>query len=165
LFCFFFFIFINKNKEKKTEQDSSESQDVCIGKQKIQEISVHVPRHRKPESDNEFGHYLAGLIDGKGFFSKNKAHIKFNSLDASLAYYIKKRIGYGSVTKVKSKDTYLFTITKREGLQIFLNFINGKLRTQSKCDDVFNYILNISRGPLSLQEKFHINNSKYLDNY
>jgi hypothetical protein len=54
-------------------------------------VSVHVPKHFKPVSEVQFGHYLAGLIDGNGHFSNNQQLIiVFNSLDASLAYFIKK---------------------------------------------------------------------------
>lgn len=131
----------------------------------IKLISEHVPTHLKPKSDDQFGYYLAGLIDGDGWFSKYGAHIVFHSLDASLAYYIKGRIGYGTVTKEKSKNVYIFTITKDKGLQILLNFINGKLRTQFKCDAIYKYILNVYVKPLYLKEKFEINTSKDLNNH
>ena len=148
-------------------EDSSEPHDFNVEKENIKLISEHVPKHLKPMSNDQFGYYLAGLIDGDGWFSKYAAHIVFHSLDASLAYYIKTRIGYGSVTKVKSKNAYILTITKREGLQILLNLINGKLRTQSKCDAIFKYILNVCFAvePLPLKEIFHINTSKDLDNH
>ena len=36
----------------------------------VKSISVHVPTHLKPLNEDQFGHYLAGLIDGDGHFSK-----------------------------------------------------------------------------------------------
>lgn len=131
----------------------------------IKLISVHVPKHVRPKSDDEFGYYLAGLIDGDGWFSKYGAHIIFHSLDVSLAYYIRGRIGYGSVTKVKTQNAYILTIHKREGLEILLNLINCKLRTQSKCDAIYKYILNVNINPLHLKEKFEINTSTNLYNH
>lgn len=133
--------------------------------EKIKLISEHVPRHTKPISDEAFGHYLAGLIDGDGWFSKYAAHIVFNGLDVSLAYYIKNRIGYGTVTKVKSKNAVILTITKREGIQKTINLINGKLRTQSKFDAIYKYILNVYIEPLYLKEKFHLNTTSDLNNH
>jgi hypothetical protein len=145
-----------------------------------------VPTHTKPLSDEDFGHYLAGLIDGDVRFSKYAAHIIFNGLDASLAYslffwpygiykkktflykYIKKiksRVGYGTVTKVKSKNAVILTITKREGLQVILNLINGKLRTQFKLEAINKYILNTYKNPLYLKDKFHLNTSLDLNNH
>jgi hypothetical protein len=59
----------------------------------IKTISIHVPKHLKPVNEDQFGHYLAGLIDGDGHFSrKQQLVIVFNLLDASLAYYLKKKI-------------------------------------------------------------------------
>jgi len=73
-------------------------------KLKLKKISIHTSTHLKPETEKNFGHYLAGLIDADGNFSKvPQLVIVFNELDASLAYYIKSRIGYGNVYKVKSK--------------------------------------------------------------
>lgn len=144
-------------------EDSSKSPNFVD--ENIKLISVHVPRHLKPSSDDKFGYYLAGLLDGAGRISKYAAHITFHSLDASLAYYIKGRIGYGSVTKEKSKNVYNLTITKRKGLQILINLINGKLRTQFKCETIYKYILNAYVEPMYLKEKFYISTSKDLDNH
>ena len=59
-------------------------------------ISIHVPTHLKPLNDEQFGHYLAGLIDGDGHFSsKQQLIIVFSSADVALAYYIKERLGFG----------------------------------------------------------------------
>lgn len=134
-----------------------------VKEENIKLISDHVPTHLKPDNDDKFGSYLAGLIDGDGSFSKCAAHIAFNELDASLAYYIKKRIGYGSVSRLKSKNDIVLTITKQEGLKTLLNLINGKLRTQSKCDSVFKYILN--DNIVFLKEEFILNSSENLDNH
>ena len=41
-------------------------QVVDVDLNKIKLISAHVPKHLKPVTDDEFGHYLAGLIDGDG---------------------------------------------------------------------------------------------------
>jgi cytochrome c/quinol oxidase subunit I/LAGLIDADG DNA endonuclease family protein len=144
---------------------SSKSDIFLVKEENLKLISDHVPTHLKPDTDEKFGYYLAGLIDGNGSFSKYAAHIVFHELDASLAYYIKKRIGYGSVSKVKSKNDYILTITKREGLKILLNLVNGKLRSQSKCNAVFKYILNVYVEHLNLKEEFKINTSKDLSNH
>ena len=124
-----------------------------------------MPEHLRPGNVEQFGHYLAGLIDGDGSFGNYVATISFYCLDASLAYYIKKRLGYGYVRKVKSKNAYVLTISKREGLETLLNLINGKLRTQAKLEAIFNNILNKYVKPLTLNKTFHINNSKDLDNH
>nr|YP_010714064.1 LAGLIDADG homing endonuclease [Fuscoporia gilva]WDD39627.1 LAGLIDADG homing endonuclease [Fuscoporia gilva] len=89
----------------------------------IKKVSIHVPTHLKPVSDNDFGHYLSGLIDGAGKFyinnSKLQLEIKFNYLDASLAYFIKKRLGYGKVVKNKNNNTLILLVAKLEGIKKF----------------------------------------------
>nr|QPC56059.1 LAGLIDADG endonuclease [Ophiocordycipitaceae sp.]QUT09493.1 LAGLIDADG endonuclease [Ophiocordycipitaceae sp.]QUT09521.1 LAGLIDADG endonuclease [Ophiocordycipitaceae sp.]QUT13251.1 LAGLIDADG endonuclease [Ophiocordycipitaceae sp.]DAJ12192.1 TPA_asm: LAGLIDADG endonuclease [Ophiocordycipitaceae sp.] len=101
-------------------------------KEKIMPISVHVPKHLKPLNDDEFGHYLAGLIDGDGHFSSNQELIiKFHLLDASLAYYVKQRIGFGSVKKVKDKNVLVLIIRAKKGVEKVINLINGKIRREN----------------------------------
>jgi hypothetical protein len=102
-----------------------------------------VPTHLKPVNDDQFGHYLAGLIDGDGHFSsKQQLVLVFNSLDASLAYYIKERLGFGSVHKVKDKNALLLVIAARKGIEKVINLINGKIRTENKLNQITDNILN-----------------------
>ena len=74
----------------------------------ISSLSIHVPTHLKPINNNEFGHYLAGLIEGDGSFyipdnirnnkgKLNQASIEivFTKYDLSLANEIKHQIGGG----------------------------------------------------------------------
>jgi hypothetical protein len=96
----------------------------------VKTISVHVPTHKKPLTDSEFGYYLAGLIEGDGCFQKGQIIIVFNELDASLAYYIKSRIGYGHVHKIKNKRAIKYVISNLNGLIKVVELINGKLRTE-----------------------------------
>ncbi len=109
----------------------------------VSKISVHVPTHLKPQNDCEFGHYLAGLIDGDGHFSKTpQLVIVFNELDASLAYYIKGRIGYGNIYKIKNKKAVLLVLAHRFGLIKVLSLIEGKIRSQNKLDQINNNVLS-----------------------
>jgi len=102
-----------------------------------------VPTHLRPANDNELGHYLAGLIDGDGHFSsKQQLVIVFNSLEASLAYYLKQQIGYGNISKVKNKNAVLLIIASRKGLERVINLINGKIRTESKLNQITRNILS-----------------------
>jgi len=69
----------------------------------LPKISAHVPAHNSNLTDLEFGFFLAGLIEGDGWFGLNQLHIVFSDRDISLAYLIKKRIGYGNIYKIKDK--------------------------------------------------------------
>ena len=109
-------------------------------------VSVHVPIHSKPLTDNDFGHYLAGLIDGDGHFSKiPEMVIVFNQLDASLAYYIKGRIGFGNIYKVKNKEAVILVVSKGEGIRRVIELINGKIRSDNKFNQINNNILSNPR--------------------
>ena len=117
--------------------------EVVVNSENIKPISVHVPKHLKPVNNDQFGHYLAGLIDGDGHFSsRQQLIIVFHLLDASLAYYIKKKLGYGSVKKVKDKNAFILVVAAREGIEKVINLINGKIRTESKFNQITNNILN-----------------------
>jgi len=80
--------------------------------EKIKNIPKNKPKQIKPINSEDFGYYLAGLIDGDGHFSSaEQLVITFHNLDVYLAYYIKKRLGYGSVKKVKNKKAVIFVIS------------------------------------------------------
>jgi len=108
----------------------------------VKHISKHVPKHLKPLNNEQLGHYLAGLIDGDGHFSKaQQLVIVFSSPDAFLAYYLKEKLGNCNVKKVKDKNAYLLIVSKKEGILNVLNLINGKLRSESRFNEVINNIL------------------------
>lgn len=102
-------------------------------------ISEHVPNPKSDLSDDEFGHFLAGLIEGDGLFGKKQLHIIFSEYDTSLAYFIKKRIGYGNVYKIKEKKTVRYICKNLTGLSIILSLINGKLISPYKYEQLINH--------------------------
>jgi hypothetical protein len=138
-----------------------------VSAENIKAVSVHVPTHLKPINDHQFGHYLAGLIDGYGnFSSKQQLVIVFHSLDASLAYYIKERLGFGSVRKVKDKNAFLLIIAARQGMERVISLINGKIRTETKLNKINNNILNHSYyAEFSKNLSFTLNIDKDLKNH
>jgi hypothetical protein len=92
-----------KNGTSETLRD-----EIVVNSENLKPISDHVPKHLKPLNNEQLGYYLAGLIDGDGHFSKAlQLVIVFSSSDAFLAYYLKERLGYGNVKKVKDKNAYL----------------------------------------------------------
>lgn len=121
----------------------------CIAllrEENIKLISRHVPLSNKDLNDEQFGQYLAGLIDGDGHFSnKQQLVIVFHSSDVHLAYYIKKRLGIGTVKKIKNKNAYLFIISSKDGIIKILSLINGKIRTENKFFQITYNILNNSK--------------------
>ena len=157
----------NKNKNKNGTSETLRNETIKSTAENVKSISVHVPTHLKPVNDAQFGHYLAGLIDGDGHFSsKQQLVLVFNSLDVSLAYYIKKRLGFGNVKKVKNKNAYILVIANREGLEKIINLINGKIRTENKFNQITNNILNHDNySDLRKKINFKLNLDKDLKNH
>lgn len=105
------------------------------------QISDHQVKLKRDICNYEFGYYLAGLIEGVGHFSlKNQQIISFNIKDISQAYYIKKQIGYGTITKIKEKEAIKYVISSKKGIYKVIELINGKMRTESKQNQLIDFV-------------------------
>lgn len=119
----------------------------------------------KPLNNEQLGYYLAGLIDGDSHFSKSQQLvITFSSPDAFLAYYLKERLGYGNVRKVKDKNAYLLIVSNKKGMLNVINLINGKLKTEHRFNQVVNNVLSHTKYA-DQNSNFTIDSSKNLDNH
>lgn len=107
--------------------------------QKDFHISDHLIKHNKPKTDENFGFYLAGLIEGDGYFGDHRFEIAFNEVDTFLAYFIKKQIGYGSVLKLKNKNSVRYVLRHSEGLKRVLYLVNGKFLTNNKINQLLKH--------------------------
>lgn len=133
----------------------------------IKNISIHNTKHLKPANNTEFGHYLAGLIDGDGHFSSaQQLIIVFNVLDIQLAYFIKKQLGHGNVRRVKNKNAVLLIVANKKGIEIIINLINNKFRTYTKFDQITKNILTHPKY-LEFSKTFtlSLNTSNNLENH
>jgi len=108
----------------------------------LPKISEHVPKHNSNLTDFEFGYFLAGLIEGDGWFGLNQLHIIFSDRDISLAYFLKKRIGYGNIYKIKDKKAVRYICKNKNGLKIILSLINGKLLSNGKYNQLIKHNYN-----------------------
>nr|YP_203338.1 orf279 [Zancudomyces culisetae]AAW49505.1 orf279 [Zancudomyces culisetae] len=136
-------------------------------KKNLSTISDHVPIHKKPLNDNDFGYYLAGLIEGDGSINKINPYISicFYELDTPLAYYIKKKIGYGTILKIKNKRAINYHLRHKDGIIRLIDLINGKLRT-NKIIDWNTYIIHkINEKYDKTYFKYNIDNSNLKNNY
>jgi hypothetical protein len=124
------------NTSETTHKSIESISELSVNSENIKLITEHILTHWKPLTDEEFGHYLAGLIDGDGHIGIRVIAIAFNILDISLAYYIKERIGYDRVTKIRNKNAVILRISTREGIEKVINLTNGKLRVQYKMDNM-----------------------------
>ena len=101
-----------------------------IRKENLKRISEYIPEKKSifDLTDEEFGYFLAGLIDSNGYLSiQNQIIITFYLNDHSFIYSLKKRIGFGNVHKIKNKNAYNLIISNKDGVIKIINLINGKL--------------------------------------
>jgi LAGLIDADG endonuclease len=137
---FSFFTANNLSKIKNVNENAEEIFDFdkpLISKENL--ISDHLKKHIKPETDEDFGYYLAGLIEGDGYFGDSRFEIAFHMDDISSAYYIKKRIGYGSVLFLKNKNSVRYVLRHSLGLKKVLTLVNGKFLGQDKIDQIIKH--------------------------
>lgn len=86
--------------------------------------------------------YLAGLIEGegtiivpvnqrdkKGRLTYPSIQIVFGLKDLPLALIIQKTLGYGSISRKKGLEAYIYTINNKEGLLNTISIINGRFKT------------------------------------
>ena len=140
-----FILYLTKTRTSETLRNEI-TVGSCSATENVNLVSVHVPNHLKPCNNNELGHYLAGLIDGEAYFNSNlQLVIVFHSSDVSLAYTLKERLGFGNVRKLKNKNAILLIISNKKGLENIINLINGKIRTESKFNQIKNNIINHPR--------------------
>lgn len=131
---------IIKNKpllKQKTIRYYSTSE--TVRKQAQKKISEHKPKKKaiKDMTEREFGYYLAGIIEANGSIIESKIIIKIDRIDVSLAYNIKKKIGYGKIKKTKE---YKLVIEKIEGIEKVIKMINGKLRQVTSVREIENLV-------------------------
>ena len=113
----------------------------------ILNISIHVPTHRKPSNSNDFSYYLAGLIDGNGYIKDSELIILFHKLDSSLAYYIKSKLGYGSVKSYN--NSIILIISNKKGLDSIFHLINGKIKTLNIYNQFLPLYSNLKLGNIN----------------
>lgn len=87
---------------------------------------------------DEFKYWLIGFTEGDGHFSVYKdKYLEFkitqSSIDAQILFYIKKELGFGSVTlQDKVSKTHQFRVRKKEAILRLIEIFNGNILTNHK---------------------------------
>ena len=90
----------------------------------------------KDSDDLAFRQWLAGLIDGDGYFllSKNgynSCEITMDARDKKVLYIIQQKYG-GSVKQVSNASAFKYKLRNRSGLIAIINDINGFIRNPAR---------------------------------
>lgn len=85
----------------------------------------------------QLGHYLAGLIEGDGYFGPTKLEIAYHSKDKSAAYALRSSLGYGQIYPYsKNRHAVRFVVSNQAGLSHVLSLVNGKLVHDAKVNQL-----------------------------
>ena len=95
-------------------------------------LKDHVTKRSAPGSDEAFGYYLSGLLAGGGCIGPRVIAITFQSDDLSVAYYIKKRLGFGRVQREPSTKSVRYLVYSPAARGVIYRLINGKLLDESQ---------------------------------
>ena len=95
------------------------------------------PRGRVPPG-SDFKYWFIGFTEGDGSFIINKnGYLEFkvtqSSNDAQILFYIKKELGFGSVSvQDKKNKTHHFRVRDQKGILKLIHIFNGNLLTERK---------------------------------
>ena len=96
-------------------------------------ITRHISEARDPQTEEQWGWFLAGLIDSDGHFNKlGYLIIAFDLANLSCAYDVKQIIGYGTVAPIKNKRAYTFILSHRKGCTWVAKVTVNKLKHPNK---------------------------------
>ena len=112
-------------------------------------ISIHAPKAQRPQTSHQFGYFLAGLIDANGSIAPHgTVSITFHEKDVSVAYYIKKMVGYGKVKHVKTSKInrypiYQYHCAHLSGIKVIGEYIRDKLRFPDTIEQFNNHLVPV----------------------
>ena len=113
------------------------------------QVKVHTPKVSTMNED-QWGWFLAGLIDGDGHFNKlGHLTLVFDANSISTAYEIKRFIGYGTVSRVPKKKAYTYVLSHRQGRFRVAELVRHKLRHKDRLNQYNTRFVNKLNVPPS----------------
>lgn len=103
-------------------------------------IKDHLGPHRQITCDQQLGYYLAGLIEGDGYFGPTKLEIAYHMKDKSAAYLLRSRLGFGQIYNYSAgRQAVRFVISNKKGLKYVLDLVNGKFVSPLKVNQLIKH--------------------------
>ena len=100
--------------------------------------------------DEKFKYWFIGFTEGDGSFIVNKnGYLEFkitqSSIDAQVLFYIKKTLGFGSVSiQDKINKTHHFRVRDKKGLLTLIYIFNGHLLTNKKTEQFKKWVYSFN---------------------
>lgn len=91
-------------------------------------------------NDEQFGYFLAGLIDADGHINKKELAITMHSKDISVAEFLKQAIG-GSIRNIKGRRAINYEVYSKAGLSAVVYLIHGKLRLPHRVNQYNSHLV------------------------
>lgn len=132
---------------------SSEKSGSCTGQSAGKKYASETTRGTL---DHKFLEWFIGFTEGDGSFIVNRnGYLEFkvtqSSNDAQILFYIKKNLGFGSVSKqCKSSNTHHYRVRDRRHLNTIIHIFNGKLHLNHRQKQFEKFIYGYN-------EKYHTN--------
>jgi hypothetical protein len=131
----------------------------CAPSPKTISDSNYNSENKNKESDKHFYEWLAGLIDGNGYFWTRKINrvtslvITFDIRDMKTAQIIKDHLG-GNLNLLSGNKAVIFKLHKYDAIVSLVNNINGLIRTQNRIEQLKLVCLNYGieyKDPIKLE--------------
>lgn len=125
-------------------------------------INIHTPKKTLPSDNIDFGFLLAGLVDSDGHFSKiPELVIFFHENQVFLPYYLRKKIGYGIVSKLKNRRAVRFVISHSLGLERVCDLVHNKLQHLDKIIQYNTLLLSLKGFKLTEKHSFSLKENSW----
>lgn len=109
-----------------------------VGSSETTRETLHIIDSNSLNFNSDFKHWFIGFTEGDGSFIINKnGYLEFkvtqSSIDAQILFYIKKELGFGSVSvQDKKNKTHHFRVRDQKGILKLIHIFNGNLLTERK---------------------------------
>lgn len=135
-------------------------------KKKHMTVSIHKPKTQKTDEISFFSYLLAGLIDSDGHFSKiPQSVIPFHEKEMHLPYYLKKKIGYGTVSKIKKKRAVKYVVAHSLGLEKVCALVHNKLQHKDKIIQYNTRLNSLTNFKKTEKQNFCLNENAWFTGF
>lgn len=127
----------NNNRDNKLDlYDSIKEEEDLIEIENITENQYEIIGNTDNVSTDPFNEWLAGVIDGDGYFNLSKKGtarliITMDIKDKSVLYDIKHKFG-GSIYEIANANALRYQLSHRKGLINLINAVNGNIRNPKR---------------------------------